>query len=66
MVRLIVYLILFFFSSPVYAYIDPGLGSLFLQSLIGGFAVFFGFISLFWQKIKSFFLKLRGNPKRKK
>ena len=66
MVRLIIYLTILFFSSPAYAYIDPGLGSLILQSLIGFFAVAFGIVSLFWQKIKFFFAKFRKNQKLKK
>ena len=66
MARLIVYLTAFFLSSPAYAYIDPGLGSLILQSLVGFFAVTFGIASLFWQKIKFFFAKFRKNKKLKK
>ena len=65
MIRSIVYLALFFFSSPAYAYIDPGLGSLIFQSLIGGFAVAFGFATLFWKKIKLFFAQLLKNFKKK-
>ena len=66
MVKLISYLVLLFFSSPAYAYIDPGLGSLIFQSLVAGFAVVFGFASLYWQKIKHFFSMFRKNLKQKK
>ncbi len=57
--------ILVFLPLPAYAYLDPGLGSLILQSIIGGFAVIFSFISLFWFKIKSYILKLSKNFKSK-
>jgi len=45
------------YASPAYAYLDPGTGSMLLQGLIGGLAVAMSFISLYWQKVKSFFVK---------
>ena len=45
------------YASPAYAYLDPGAGSMLVQGLIGGFAVAMSFISLYWQKVKSFFVK---------
>jgi hypothetical protein len=44
-------------TSPVYAYLDPGTGSMLLQGLIGGLAVAMSFLSLYWQKVKAFFVK---------
>ena len=61
--KIFFYLSILFISTPAYAYLDPGLGSLILQSLIGGIAVAFGFISFYWKKFKSFFTK---KPKDKK
>ena len=55
MVRLIIFSTALLISSPAYSYLDPGLGSLLLQSILGGVAVTLGAISVFWQKIKSFF-----------
>jgi len=45
------------YTSPAYAYLDPGMGSMLLQGLIGGFAVIISFISIYWNKIKVFFVK---------
>jgi len=45
------------YASPVFAYLDPGTGSMLLQGLIAGIAVFTSVISLYWQKVKSFFVK---------
>ena len=65
MIRLIIFLTAFLITSPAYSYLDPGLGSLLLQSFLGGVAVALGVISVFWQKIKSFIFKFRKNPKHK-
>lgn len=65
MTRLIIFLTAFLIASPAYSYLDPGLGSLLLQSFLGGVAVALGVISVFWQKIKSFIFKFRKNPKNK-
>jgi hypothetical protein len=48
---------LFVLSSPsiAHAYLDPGTGSLLLQSLIGAIAAGFGVASLYWGKVKAFF-----------
>ena len=45
------------YTSPVYAYLDPGTGSILLQGLIGGLAVFMSLLSIYWQKVKAFFVK---------
>ena len=45
------------YASPVYAYLDPGTGSMLLQGLIAGIAVFASVLSIYWQKVKSFFVK---------
>jgi hypothetical protein len=45
------------FASPVFAYLDPGTGSMLLQGLIGGIAITLSFLSLYWQKVKAFFVK---------
>ena len=65
MTRLIIFLTAFLIASPAHSYLDPGLGSLLLQSLLGGVAVALGVISVFWQKIKSFIFKFRKKPKHK-
>jgi hypothetical protein len=45
------------YTSPAYAYLDPGTGSMLLQGLIAGLAVTISFLSIYWQKVKAFFVK---------
>jgi hypothetical protein len=42
-------------TSPAYAYLDPGTGSILLQALIGGIAASVTVVSLYYQKVKAFF-----------
>jgi len=42
-------------SNPAYAYLDPGVGSMILQAIIGGIAVGMTIVSIYWQKVKKFF-----------
>lgn len=50
----------FIVTTPAYAYLDPGTGSMILQGLIGGIAASVAVISIYFQKIKTFFLNLSG------
>ena len=45
------------YTSPAYAYLDPGTGSMLVQGLIGGVASAMAFLSIYWQKVKAFFGK---------
>ena len=45
------------YTSPAYAYLDPGTGSLLLQGLLAGFAAIISVLSIYWQKVKAFFIK---------
>ena len=45
------------YTSPAYAYLDPGTGSLLLQGLIAALAMIISFLSIYWQKVKAFFIK---------
>ena len=45
------------FNTSAYAYIDPGVGSIILQAIIGAIAAMSLTIKIYWQKIKSFFKK---------
>ena len=49
------------YTSPAYAYLDPGTGSMLLQGLIGGIAAAIAFLSIYWQKVKAFFGKKETN-----
>ena len=55
--RLIIRFVIIYYllSIPAYAYLDPGVGSVILQAIIGGIAVGMTMVSIYWQKVKKFF-----------
>ena len=59
-----VYLFLFFiFPTNAYAYLDPGTGSIIIQSIIAAMAAGLFALSGYWNKIKSFFKKNKKKDK---
>ena len=50
-------LLICIFHTSAHAYIDPGVGSIILQAIIGAIAATSLTIKIYWQKIKSFFKK---------
>jgi hypothetical protein len=46
-------------SAAAHAYLDPGTGSILVQSLLAGIAGAVAVISLYWQRVKAFFVNLR-------
>ena len=46
-----------FFPSTVFAYLDPGTGSMLLQLALGGIAGLLVLVKLFWSKITNLFRK---------
>jgi hypothetical protein len=42
-------------TTPAYAYLDPGTGSILLQALIGGIAASVTVVSLYYNRVKAFF-----------
>jgi len=50
---LIVTLLLLLATEPVFAYLDPGTGSMLLQVILGGVAAVAVAIKLFWYKIRA-------------
>ena len=42
-------------ASPVYAYLDPGTGSMLVQMLLGGLAGVLVIGKLYWHRVKAFF-----------
>ena len=58
--RLAVISIIFYLCSTrnVFAYLDPGTGSIILQAIIGFLATIGTTIFLYWQKLKLFFKKI--------
>jgi hypothetical protein len=47
------------FSTAAHAYLDPGTGSILVQSLLAGIAGAAAVVSLYWQRIKAFFTNMR-------
>ncbi len=57
-------LIIFFlivFSTPSYAYVDPGTGSIIISAIVGFFAGIGFFIKKYYYKIKNIFIKDKDN-----
>lgn len=48
-------------TSPSYAYLDPGTGSIILQSILAGIAVAMGLLRFYWHQFKAFFANLMGS-----
>jgi len=55
-------MILLFWVTPVYAYLDPGTGSILLQGILAGLASVITAIVTYWKQIKVFF---KADPKKK-
>lgn len=51
------FIITIFFSNKAFAYLDPGTGSIILQSILGAIAAGASVGTIYWQKIKNFFNK---------
>jgi len=50
-----------FAALPAHAYLDPGTGSIILQSLLAGIAVAIGVLRLYWHRFKTFLGSLTGS-----
>ena len=48
------------FTSPAYAYLDPGTGAMILQGIIAAIAVGGVAIASFWKRIKSFWKRIKS------
>lgn len=51
------------YMAPAHAYLDPGTGSIILQSMLAGLAIVLTSIGMFWQRIKLFFSSLFSSAK---
>jgi hypothetical protein len=49
------------FSTPSYAYVDPGTGSIIISAIVGFFAGIGFFIKKYYYKIKNIFIKDKDN-----
>ena len=50
------------FSAAAHAYLDPGTGSILVQSLLAGIAGAAAVVSLYWQRIKAFVNRRKQSP----
>ena len=60
MIKKILFIIILLRPDISYAYLDPGTGSLLLQGLIAGLAAAGAAITVYWNKLKSFFSKKKN------
>lgn len=51
------------YASPSYAYLDPGTGSIILQSILASIAVAMGVLRLYWHRFKAFVSSLTGSSR---
>ena len=51
------------FSAAAHAYLDPGTGSILVQSLLAGIAGAVAVVSLYWQRVKAFFVNKRKSSR---
>ena len=54
-------LLIFIFFAPsanAYAYLDPGIGSMIIQALLGVLAAVGAYITLYWKKFKNLINKI--------
>tara|TARA_B110000008_G_C16638293_1_gene431499 strand:+ start:250 stop:450 length:201 start_codon:yes stop_codon:yes gene_type:complete len=56
--NIFVFLVIALFSKNCFAYLDPGLGSLFIQAILGGLAAIITTATIYWYKLKKFFQKI--------
>ena len=63
--KIIIFLIALLFSNKSFAYLDPGIGNIIIQSILGALAATITTISIYWSKIKNFIKKFRNNKNKK-
>ncbi len=52
---IVVTLLVLLGSSPAYAYLDPGTGSILVQGLVAALAVASAAVAAFWTRLRQFF-----------
>ena len=58
------FLIYIFSINYVFAYLDPGTGSIILQAILGAIAAGFSYCVFYWNKVKNFFLRVFKRKKK--
>jgi len=54
------------YSVPSHAYLDPGTGSIILQSILAGVAVAMGVLRIYWHRFKAFVSNRTGASRQTK
>ena len=52
------------YTSPAFAYLDPGTGSITLQAILGFIAASIAALTFYWNKVKLFLIKLFKKDKK--
>ena len=58
------FLIYIFSTNNVFAYLDPGTGSIILQAILGAIAAGFSYCVFYWNKVKNFFIRIFKRKKK--
>ena len=68
MYKILINLLLLYCLSinPAYAYLDPGIGSVILQAVVGLIAVVVTTFGIYWDKVKNYYQKIKDKIKKKK
>ena len=53
----ITFIFFIFLNNKAFAYLDPGTGSIILQSILGAIAAVVAWGGIYWQKVKYFYNK---------
>jgi hypothetical protein len=62
-ILILILVLQFILLQNAFAYLDPGTGSYVFQILVGAFIGGLFAIKIFWQKVKTFFVKLLSRKK---
>ena len=64
--KLFFFILMLFFHTNAYAYLDPGTGSIIIQAILGAIAAVMTTASFYWQKTKTLIAKFFSFFKRNK
>jgi hypothetical protein len=56
-ILILLFIFIIFLNNKAFAYLDPGTGSIILQSILGIIAAVVSYGAIYWQKVKNFFNK---------
>jgi len=63
-VALAVFALSLVLSTPAYAYLDPGTGSILVQGILAGIAVVSAAVAAFWSRIRRLFTRRESRDRR--